>query len=60
MLAYYSELDDEEGEGEEEGAPEGAERTKASSPVKSKGKKGKKGSGNNSWGSESLLGFPIT
>ena len=40
MLAYYSEIDDEEGEGEEEVPTEGA---KPSSPSKVKGKKGKKG-----------------
>ena len=43
MLAYYSEIDDEEGEGEEEVPIEGADRTKTSSPSKGKGKKGKKG-----------------
>ena len=60
MLAYFSELDDEEGEGEEEVGPEGGDRAKASSPVKGKGKKGKKGSGNGSRGKKLSPGFPIT
>ena len=43
MLAYYSEIDDDEGEGEEEAPSEGVAGTKPASPAKGKGKKGKKG-----------------